>query len=50
MNSKEQHTQDVSNTLKLLEGKTDECSNYRRGCLNEFLTFLETGKTDHINA
>ena len=49
MTEKEQHLNDANNTLLALEGKTGLQYDFRRKCVKEFITFLETGKIDHIN-
>ncbi len=45
---KKQHLDDAKKALVELTTNTIE-KEYRAECLNEFITMIETGKTDHIN-
>lgn len=47
--SKKQHLDDANKALVELTTDTIE-KEYRSECINEFITMIETGKTDHINA
>jgi hypothetical protein len=50
--AKEQHLKDGKKALLELVDDTDineDNKQYRSEALNEFLTLVETGKTDHIN-
>ena len=46
--SKKQHLDDANKALAELTTDTIE-KEYRSECINEFITMIETGKTDHIN-
>lgn len=52
--TKKQHLEDGTLTLLDLETDTnitDETVRaYRKSCIEEFITMIETGKTDHINS
>ena len=49
--AKELHLKDANKTLKeLLTSDLNETTKQSRAeCLNEFITMIETGNTDHIN-
>jgi hypothetical protein len=46
---KKQHLDDANKALVELTTDTAE-KEYRSECINEFITMIETGNTDHINA
>lgn len=50
--AKDMHLRDANKALKALQSdKTVDPiqKQFRSECLNEFITMIETGKTDHIN-
>lgn len=50
--AKAMHLKDAKKALKELQTDarvSEDDKEYRSLCLNEFITMIETGKTDHIN-